>query len=116
MKKFLLLTLAFIIMFGTANYAAVSTFVDNSNQTITVKPTKSLWNKAKTAVTKKITEVKKIAKVLKTNYGGLRTSILLMAVGVIFIMLGYALKINLVYVVGAIFFIIGALFLLLYLI
>ena len=105
-------------MFATANYAAVSTYANNTNQTVTVKPTKGLWNKAKTAVTKKVTQVKKIVKAIKTNYGGtLRTALLLMLIGVIFFILAKVLNDGgIVWAVGAVFFLIGAIFLLLYLI
>ena len=118
MKKILLLTLGFIIMFATANYAAVTTYANNTSQAITVKPTKGLWNKARTTVTKKITEVKKIVKALKTNYRGtLRTALILMLVGVIFLILAGVLNDHgIVWAVGAVFFLIGAVFLLLYLI
>ncbi len=117
----MIISLLFAFIFASnvsANQAAKSQQKYGSEKIIMHKD-HNFFKTLKTNINTKVNKIKK--KVLdnindiKTALGGnLRTALILMVIGLVFILLSGAVGGNVVFAVGAIFFIIGALFLLLY--
>lgn len=112
MKKLVLLLLVFSIVFANISFAG--------QKTATTKNLENSISVEKSGFFGKIDIVKeKISKSyekIKKNLGGsLRTALLLMLVGILFLVLASVIGGGIVWTVGAIFFLIGAVLLLLYL-
>lgn len=119
MKKFTIIALliAFLgLNFGFSAEAAKSVQNSGVEQVKTQKEFK-LFDNLKTKTTQKIQKIKDTYDIFKNKLQqqtqSLRTAIILMAIGLIMIILAGAIGGSVVYAVGAIFFIIGAVFLLL---
>ncbi len=116
MKKLMLLSVLFAFLFAGQVNAATSVVKNRSNvQTISVETHSNFFAKVKDQLKEKVTsginKIKSIKKALKTL--SLYKALTFMVVGILIILVGYMLHSSLVYYVGAIFFIIGAIFLLL---
>ena len=112
MKKLVLLLLAISFVFANLSFVGQNTTTSKSlNSTISVE--KSGFFGKIDVVKEKIS--KGYEKIKKTLGGSLRTALLLMLVGILFLVLASVLGGGIVWTVGAIFFLIGAVLLLLYL-
>jgi len=121
MKKFLIFSLFFAFLFaGNINAnQAVTSHEKKGSEVISMQKDHNFFKTIKTKVNAKVNNIKqKISNSIndiKTSLGGdLKTAVVLMVIGLIFLILAGALSWGgIVYAVGAIFFVIGALLLLL---
>jgi Flp pilus assembly protein TadB len=121
MKKILLVGLLFAFIFAGHSYAAQKYVVESNATSQTVKTTKkaNFFHKALTNINEKVHQLKQkvsdeISQIKSSLGGKLQTAIVLMIIGLIFLILAGAIGGSIVWAVGAIFFVIGALLLLLY--
>ena len=115
MKKFMIVSFLFAFLFASNVGAkeAVTSEKNYGTEISTLQKDNNFFNKIKTKVNTKINTVK--ARIIdgKDNfksYNNLRKAILLMAIGLIILIVGSYIH-HLVVVVGAIIFLVGALFL-----
>jgi hypothetical protein len=117
MKKLMLLTFLFAFLFaGQANASVTAVNNLKKSETVTIVKHNNFFAKVKDQVKEKVTQgidkFKSIKKALKT--AGLYKAMLFMVIGLLFMIVAGAIHDNgIVWAVGAIFFLIGAVFLLL---
>jgi len=124
MKKTLLLSLILVFLVSINGFATQTNTLHLTTSSAQIKKNEDgLFKTIKKSIKSKIKETKATVqklKILKNKYAGgigLKTSILLMVIGLIFMIIAGAIGDHgIVWAVGAIFFLIGAIFLLLSLI
>lgn len=121
MKKITILVLLFAFLSVNIGLAAETAVKNDNIQTVKTSDVKKdikIFSKIKKGVTDKVNQAKetynKISEKLNNVSGGMRTALILMVVGLVFLILAGPIGGgSIVYAVGAIFFLIGAILLLL---
>ncbi|MBN2893746.1 MAG: hypothetical protein JXL97_17890 [Bacteroidales bacterium] len=119
MKKLAILTLLIAFLGLNFGFAAVNSTDNSKVQTVKtdVKKDGKFFTKIKNKIENKVDKVKETFSILKEKLQNqtqdIRTALILMVIGLIFLILAGAIGGSIVWAVGAIFFLIGAVLLLL---